>query len=77
MLKVMSKREITQMDKEMDKWWSKLGPVTKSRIYHFVKDVQGFNDAKKAIEDQVNRETKRFWKQQKAFQKQHDKGVHK
>ena len=69
----MTKKDIAQLNKDMDEWWSKLNSVTKSHIYHFIKSAQEFEDAKKAIEDQNKKITKRFWRRQRAFKKQMEK----
>jgi hypothetical protein len=73
MIRVMTQREITQLDKDMDAWWQNLDPVTKSHIYHFVKDVLDSKDIKAATEKHQKKISQRAMRSHKRFQKQMEK----
>ena len=62
MMREVTEKELKQLDKDMNAWWSKLDVVTKSQIYNFLKDLNGLEDLRKAIAFQKEKEKKRFWK---------------
>jgi len=67
MLRVMTKREVKQLDKDMDEWWLQLDPTTKSTIFHFVKYTNKSKDIIKATECHDKKITKRCKRTQKAL----------
>ena len=67
MLRVMTKREVRQLDKDMDEWWLQLDPTTKSTIFHFAKNINKSKDIIKATECHDKKITKRGKRTQKAL----------
>ena len=51
MIRTVTKREMTQLKKDMDRWWGKLDTITKSRIYNLMEDMLDSKDMRKATED--------------------------
>jgi len=75
MLRVMSKEEIAEADKEYDEWWHQLDMVDKSQIYHFVRDVLKSNKFQDAVEAYEAKQIEKWHKDQEAMRAQFEKGA--